>query len=99
MVKDMKILEGPTREGLALAMVHATKPESATVTFKVQDPRYSLPITRTIIATVNDMQHEDGSGESWNLDLTINGEHRSAYYNSRMKVNGVRGGGVIYEAK
>ena len=98
-MQDMKIVEGPTREELALAMVHATKPESATVTFKVQDPRYSLPITRTVIATISDMQHEDGSGESWNLDVSINGKRYSAYYNSRVKQNGVRGGGVIYEAK
>jgi len=98
-MQNMKIVEGPTREQLALAMVHATKPQSEKVAFKVQDPRYSLPITRTIYVTVSDMQHEDGSGESWNLDLYFDGKRYNAYYNSRVKQNGVRGGGVIYEAK
>lgn len=93
----MNIVAGPNREELAMAMVHAT--ERATVNFKVRDPRYSLPITRTIVAIISDMQHEDGSGESWNLDVSIDGKRYSAYYNSRVKPNGVRGGGVIYETK
>jgi hypothetical protein len=82
-----------------MAMVYSTKPEIKEVAFKVQDPRFSLPITMTVYAVVHEMSHEDGSGESWNLILTVNGERCRAYYNSRIKKDGVRGSGVISVAK
>ena len=98
-MKEMTIVSGPSKEELAMAMVFSTKPEIKEVAFKVRDPRFSLPITMTVYAVVHEMSHEDGSGESWNLILTVDGERCRAYYNSRMKTNGVRGSGVISAAK
>jgi hypothetical protein len=75
---------GPDKKQLAQSLINSTGKAKVLVTFTVDDEKLHIK-KQALQAVVYSMQAEDGSSESWNLELGIEGDSRGprkAYYHS-----------------
>ncbi len=61
---NAKIIDGPSKFDLLLALFDRKSVNTRQVTFATENGR---DLGQTLSATINSVEAEDGSGESWNL--------------------------------
>ncbi|MDO8529961.1 MAG: hypothetical protein Q7S10_00930 [bacterium] len=84
------IIDGPSKFDLMVGLFHGDSHHRHTVDFSIKPPP-SVPgsilkITkRGVRVFINSVEREDGSGEKWNLMVTIDGKYVKAYYDTKSR--------------